>query len=205
MPVKTQIVYIHGGDAPESKDEYYDLLRSMPFDPYAPERQSWRKWLAESTAETHEFIYVVMPDKYNADYIAWSIWFEKVVPYLRDGVVLIGHSLGCGFLLRYLTEYTLPVRISQLHLVAPVVDAIDCSGVGDFVIDVATWSHFASRIEAVHLWHSSDDTLVPMHHSERFSAVYAEAVLHTFTDRWHFLQSEFPELLEVIQEKAMRT
>lgn len=201
MSEKAQIVFIGGGDSPETKTEYYDLLRSMSFDPYAPERQSWRKWLAESTAETHEFIYVAMPDKYNADFIAWSIWFEKVIPHLRDGVILIGHSLGGGFLLRYLSENRLPVSIAQLHLVAPVVDSTDCPGVGEFTIDLASWSGFMSESAVVHLWHSSDDTLVPMHHSTRFASTYPEAVLHAFTDRWHFLQSEFPELRAVIEQK----
>jgi uncharacterized protein len=203
MSAKTQIVFIHGGDAPETKTEYYDLLRSIPFDPYAPERQSWRKWLAAATAPTHEFIYVAMPDKYNADYIAWSIWFDKVVPYLRDGAILIGHSLGGGFLLRYLSEKTLPVVVAQVHLVAPVVDTFECSPVGGFIIDLKTWSGFKSDISAVHLWHSSDDALVPLHHSERFNAVYTGAVLHTFTDRGHFLQPEFPELLSVIQTETV--
>jgi uncharacterized protein len=201
MSDKTQIVYIHGGDSPETKTAYYDLLRSIPFDPYAPERQSWRKWLAESTKDTHDFIYVAMPDKYTADFIAWSIWFEKVIPHLRDGVILIGHSLGGGFLLRYLSENRVPVSIAQLHLVAPVVDSVDCPGVGEFIIDLASWSGFMSNIAAVHLWHSSDDTLVPIHHSERFAKACNEAVLHSFTDRWHFLQPEFPELLSVITQK----
>jgi uncharacterized protein len=199
MSNKRQIVFIHGGGSFDSNEEFYAALRTWTYDPYQVERKRWRDSIATALVDTHEFMVPAMPNKQNADYIAWSIWFEKVVPYLRDGAVLIGHSLGGGFLLRYLTENNLPVRISQLHLVAPVVDAIDCPGVGDFVIDVATWSHFASRIEAVHLWHSSDDTLVPMHHSERFKAVYPEAVLHTFTDRGHLLQSEFPELLSVIQ------
>ncbi len=196
---KTQIVFIHGGDSFATKAELYEFLRNYRFDPYASESKKWREWIKESLIDTHECFMPRMPNAWAADFTAWSIWFEKLVPHLRDEVILVGHSLGGGFLLRYLTEHTLPVRISQLHLVAPVVDAIECPGVGDFVINVATWSHFASRIEAVHLWHSSDDTLVPMHHSERFKVACPEAVLHTFTDRWHLLQSEFPELLAVIK------
>lgn len=142
-----------------------------------------------------------MPCKQNADYTAWSIWFEKMAPYFRDGVILVGHSLGGAFLLRYLTEHILPVTIAQLHLIAPVVDDVDCNDVGGFKIDVANWPGFARSIKSVHLWHSTDDVYVPIHHSERFLAKYPQATLHRFTDRGHFLQSEFPELEAVIKNQ----
>jgi len=198
MTPKTQIVFIHGGDSFATKEELYAALRKRVFNPYTLEQKKWRDWIKEQTTETHEFFYLQMPNAWSADYTAWSIWFEKMIPYLRDGVILIGHSLGGGFLLRYLTENTVPVTIAQLHLVAPVVDDLDCPGVGEFHIDVRNWPGFQSVPQAVHLWHSTDDTLVPIHHSERFKVLYPNAELHTFTDRFHFLTETFPELLSVI-------
>jgi predicted alpha/beta hydrolase family esterase len=196
--MKLQIVFIHGGDSFDTKEELYAALQKRTFDPYSVEQRKWRDWLKEQTSETHDFLYLQMPNAWSADYVAWSIWFEKVIPYLRDGVILIGHSLGGGFLLRYLTENKLPVSIAQLHLVAPVVDDRDCPGVGGFQIDIAHWSGFKTVPQAVHLWHSSDDTLVPLHHSERFATAYPTAILHTFTDRGHFLTESFPELCTAI-------
>jgi uncharacterized protein len=189
---KTQIIFIHGGDAFRDGEKLYELLRVMDFNPYE-EKNKWRESIIEALQNSHESHTLEMPNKLWADYTAWSIWFEKMVPYLRDGVVLVGHSLGGGFLLRYLSEHQLPVRIGQLHLIAPVVlgDLSDCEG---FSIDLSTWSGFQSQIEAVHVWHSADDTLVPIHHSEQFVEHYPAATLHRFHDRWHFLQPEFPEL-----------
>lgn len=191
---KTQVVFIHGGDSFATKEEMYAAIRSWTYDPYKPERKRWRDWLATELTDTHELIAPAMPCKQNADYTAWSIWFEKVLPYLRDGVVLVGHSLGGGFLLRYLTENQLPVQVSQLHLVAPCVDQV--SG---FNIDLTNWSGFRSVPHSVHLWHSYDDAIVPIRQSEQFMEVYQEAVLHTFSDRFHFLTETFPELLAVIR------
>lgn len=198
--MKSQIVFIHGGESFASAGDFYSALRSWSYNPYQRERKRWRDWIAAELVETHEFFAPAMPSKQNADYTAWCIWFEKIIPHLRDEVVLIGHSLGGAFLLRYLTENTLPVSITQLHLVAPVVDDLDCPGVGAFRIDVQAWPGFQSLPVAVHLWHSSDDTLVPIHHSERFQSLYPAAGLHTFTDRFHFLTETFPELLAVIRE-----
>ncbi len=195
----TQIIFVHGGNVFATNEEFYTSLRDWTYDPYAPARKHWRTSLMEETVVTHDFLFLEMPNKQNADYIAWSIWFEKVIPVIRDGAVLIGHSLGGGFYLRYLTEHALPVSVAQLHLVAPVVDTLECPGVGDFTIDVATWSGFKTQIGVVHLWHSVDDTSVPIHHSERFQEKMPAAVLHRFTDRGHFLQPDFPELTAVIK------
>jgi pimeloyl-ACP methyl ester carboxylesterase len=196
--MKPQIIYIHGGDSFDSDEEFYTFLRDLTFDPYKQELQTWRKWLEEQVAESHEFIYMTMPNKFNADYEAWAIWFEKLMPFLSDEVTLIGYSLGGGFLLRYLTENKLPVVVKQLHLVAPVVDDKDCPGVGGFKINLNTWPGFATECISVHLWHSSDDLLVPLHHSERFVVKHPTAHLHIFTDRGHFFQPEFSELLAEI-------
>lgn len=197
--MKPQIIHIHGGDSFDSDEEFLVALRARDYDPYAPEVGKWKNWIKESTTETHDFIAPQMPNALNARYEAWVIWFEKLVPYLRPDVILIGYSLGGGFLLRYLSENKLPVNVKQLHLVAPVVDDCDCPGVGGFKIDLATWTGFASTITTVHLYHSSDDPLVPLHHSERFAIAYPSAQLHIFTDRNHFFQPEFPELLAEIR------
>jgi hypothetical protein len=197
---KTQIVFIHGGDSFDTLDEFHDALRSWTYNPYAEERKRWRDAIIKATESTHEGIVPSMPNKQNADYVAWSIWFEKIVPYLRDGAVLVGHSLGSGFLLRYLTENKLPVTVSQLHLVAGVIDDVECPGVGEFGIDIVQWSGFASVIDDVHIWHSADDTYVPLHHAERLAVKYPQATTHYFEDRGHFLQPEFPELQQEIQK-----
>lgn len=196
---KTQIIFVHGGNSFDNSSEFYDYLRSCEFDPYKPERVRWRNTIATNLATSHESHFLQMPNALNADYIAWAIWFEKMISYMRDGVILVGHSLGGGFLLRYLTENKLPVTVAQLHLVSPCIDELDCPGVGGFKIDIATWSGFASEIQEVHFWHSVDDTLVPLHHSERLLEKYPTAHLHKFTDRGHFLEPEFPELLAIIK------
>jgi len=197
---KPQIIHIHGGDSFDTDEEFFASLRTREYNPYEPEVQKWKNWIKESVAETHDFIAPQMPNALNARYEAWVIWFEKLVPYLRDEVTLIGYSLGGGFLLRYLTENKLPVMVKQLHLVAPCVDEKDCPDVGGFKIDLTTWSGFKNDIGSIHLYHSSDDPLVPIHHSERFVSVCPQTQLHTFTDRNHFFQPEFPELLaEILQ------
>ena len=65
-----------------------------------------------------------MPNKDMARYSAWKLWFEKYFQFLDHGeLILIGHSLGAMFLVKYFAENQFPKKVAQLHLVAPVLDA----------------------------------------------------------------------------------
>ena len=44
-----------------------------------------------------------MPNKDMARYSAWKLWFEKHLPFLdSEKLIVIGHSLGAMFLIKYL-------------------------------------------------------------------------------------------------------
>lgn len=193
--MKPQIIFIHGGDAIRDPEKLYKVLRARSFNPYE-QKKKWREELFASLADSHECHTLQMPNAFCADYEAWKIWFEKMVPFMREEVVLVGHSLGGGFLLRYLTENSLPVAILQLHLIAPVViDLEDCDG---FLINADSWSGFKNEPKSVHIWHSTDDKLVPVAHSEKFIEIYPKAIFHRFNNYGHFLTEAFPELEAVI-------
>jgi len=59
-----------------------------------------------------------MPEAYNPDYIKWKKEFERFD--VDENTILIGHSCGGGFLLRWLTENK--VKVLKLILVAPWLD-----------------------------------------------------------------------------------
>jgi predicted alpha/beta hydrolase family esterase len=145
-----------------------------------------------------------MPNSKNASYKARKIWFEKLFPYLNDeGTILIGHSLGTIFLLKYLTENTFPKTISQLHLVGTILDEQEMPEfedyLGDFAFDITTIPSITKQVKQVFIYHSKDDDCCPYSHAERLSAFLPDATLLTFTDRGHFRQADFPELLEKIR------
>lgn len=48
------------------------------------------------------------PNKQNAQYPEWKLFFEKTIAQLEDGLILIGHSLGASFLVKYLSENKIP-------------------------------------------------------------------------------------------------
>ena len=160
-------------------------LTDTEYDPYS-RRPSWKKWLADGLSDRFESFVLSMPSTQNASYPAWKIWFEKLFPYLNDQkTVLVGNSLGGIFLAKYLGENTFPKRISELHLVAPVLDNEGLIGesVATFAFDIKNLSHLASQADQIHIWSSLDDPVVPRSHAERYHATIAGSILHTFENR----------------------
>lgn len=199
---KGQVVFISGGDSFSSHEAFYAYLRSQEFEPHSTPYRRWRDWLqSELEPAGFEWLYLEMPNKQNADYQAWKIWFEKVIPFIEPGTPthVVGYSLGACFLLRYLTEHEAPFTINCLHLVALCLP-LDGEELGSFGVDIQSLPFLHTKAQAIELYHSSDDPICPYAHSERVVAAVPTATLHTFTDRGHFFQPSFPELLAQIQK-----
>ena len=194
-----QVVVIHGGETFDTYEQYLDALAAWEYDPTKPEYKDWKKHLPETLGEEYEVIRPTMPSKYNAKYVEWRMWFEKVIPYLRDDVSLVGHSLGGLFLAKYLTENTLPVRIQSVHLVAAPYDATSTgTTLADFSIP-DTLDGLWNQCGNVFLYHSTDDTVVPVSNMHLYQDKLPYARASIFADRGHFNQETFPEILEDIK------
>lgn len=196
--MKRQIIFIHGGETFDTYEEYVEYLKNYAIDFSRTKEKRWR-----DTLETELGVEVIapsMPSPKNAKYAEWKIWFEKYLPILEEGVVLIGHSLGGIFLAKYLAENALPKKAAAVFLVAaPYSDEGDYVpySLADFVLppSLAPMTRQASRIILVH---SEDDMVVPYGDLARYKKALPEAEVMTFTDRGHFLQESFPELVHKI-------
>ncbi|MEI7478132.1 MAG: hypothetical protein WCJ81_06695 [bacterium] len=61
----------------------------MPYDPYKPEGKRRREWLKTALPEDSEMIQMRTPCKENAHYSTRKIMFEKLIPYLKEDVILV--------------------------------------------------------------------------------------------------------------------
>lgn len=194
---RRQIVYIHGGQAFDTKEEFFEYLKTTPFNPFESTQINWPKTL-ETLGEGYEVAAPIMPQKFNAKYEEWKIWFERLIPFLKDGVTFIGWSLGANFIAKYLSENRLPVRIGAVHMVA------GCFGwAGGFVLPESL-TLFAKQAERIFLYHSKDDTLVPFSDFEKYATALPHATRVIFSGRGHFTQPEFPELMDNIIKTGPR-
>lgn len=97
--MKKQIIILHGGDTFDTQEEYLEFLKGWQiiFEDYRTEKRDWKKGLAEKLGPDFETIMPNMPNKINAKYFEWKIWFKKFIPHFNSEVILIGHSLGGTF------------------------------------------------------------------------------------------------------------
>ena len=81
-----------------------------------PKSQRWMNWLAEQlTAKDYDAIAPDMPTPWEPKYLAWKETFEKFP--VTDQTLLIGHSCGAAFLVRWLLDTN--KKVKKLILVSP--------------------------------------------------------------------------------------
>lgn len=204
---KKQVFYIHGADAFSDHGNFLKYLekieiRDLPWAGDSPKR--WSKTLREDLGEEYEVFTPLMPNKLNAHYEEWKIWFERHFEYLYDDIILVGWSCGGYFFSKYLLENQFPFKIKALILMAApfenVDDDPDGEDGGDFAFDISRTSELAEKTDNIVIMHSKDDFVVPYEHALKYKKALPEAELITFEDKNHFLVEELPELVAKIKE-----
>lgn len=198
--MRTQVVVIHGGDSFRTHEEYVRFLRDFPLtiEQVRPKRD-WKSFLPEALGEGYDVLAPIMPNKTNARYAEWALWFEKMFPFLQDGVILVGHSLGGMFLAKYLAEHVFPRRIGALLLVAAPHN--HSGEVGDFILPESL-DGVARQVDKIFFFHSTDDDVVPFSELAEYQKQLPNASAMTFTDRGHFNQPKFPEIVHCIKDNV---
>src|SRR5262245_46218365 len=106
MKSKKQVLVIHGGDFFDSRKEFIESLQKeeVTMEDLIPSAKRWKDNLQSDLGKSYEVLFPKMPIKEDARYDEWKMWFEKIIPFLKQDAVLVGHSLGGIFLARYLRE-----------------------------------------------------------------------------------------------------
>lgn len=195
-----QVVVIHGGDSFATYEDYITFLKEFEID-FERSGKGWKALLGETLGESYTIISPSMPNKQNAKYEEWKIWFEKYIPILKDDVVLIGHSLGGSFLSKYLSEERLPIRIRATFIIAAPYDEDDGRKLVEFT-PPNSLKLLEEQGGEVFLYHSSDDPIVDFSELSKYTQRLPQAHPRIFTDRGHFIQEEFPELVKDIRSLA---
>lgn len=198
--------YVHGGDSYSKYENFLQSLRTATVR-NLPGRDSsafWTKTLAEDLGEDYEVFMPAMPNKQNAQYEEWKIWFERHFEYLREEVILVGWSLGGMFLAKYLSENNPPFDIKSLYLLAAPCgeytqeqDDADCLS---FKFSAEVAGNIAKTAENIEIWHSEDDFVVPIVEAHWYKMHLPGAKLRIFKDKNHFLLPELPELIADIKQ-----
>ena len=196
--MEKQVVIINGGDTFETYDIFLKYLKESEFylDRCISNKRDWKPWLRTELGEGYETIIPSMPNSANAQYSEWKIVFEKMIPFLNDGVILVGHSLGGSFLLKYLSETVFPKKVEGVFLVAA---AFDKDTYGYPLASFTLPKVLEMPTKNIFLYQSKDDPVVPFSAMENLKKAFPSATAVVFEDRKHINTETFPELAEDIR------
>jgi len=180
-------IILHG--KPEKEEYYSDEYPSAS-------NAHWLPWLQKQllmrdiAAHTPE-----VPRSYVPDYAVWREEFERFD--ITPETILVGHSCGAGFIVRWLSEHP-EISVGKVVLVAPWIDP-DRDEMTDF-FDCTIDPDLAKRTKGIMIFESDDD-FISVRKSVRILRDTIKDIQHRqFHHYGHFcLQDlgtqEFPELL----------
>lgn len=185
-------IILHGGP---SKEEYYDP--SLP----SMSNSYWIPWLQAQLLK-HDIPTVTPEVPWSFDR-NWDTWSKELERYdIGPETILIGHSTGGGFIVKYLSIHE-NLKVGKVVLVAPWLDPDREHTVNffdDFEVDPTIVSRAAHGIM---VFNSSDD----QESVQKTVHILREKVQHIdyreFENYGHFWfdekkMSKFPELLEEV-------
>jgi predicted alpha/beta hydrolase family esterase len=192
-----QIIVIHGVDTFDSYDDYLAFLQGYEIDKSIFCKGGWKENLPKDVGGEYEVLLPSMPNKFNAKYLEWKIWFEKMIPLFEPEIILIGYSLGGIFLAKYLAENNFSKKAKALFLVAAPFNDVDIYSLADFGLPTSL-EKCAEQVENIFIYQSEDDPVVPFFEAAKYQEKLPKAQLKIFKDMGHFNQDNFPELVEQI-------
>lgn len=196
-----QIVVLHGGDTFNTREEYQSYLRSLTtIKENFSVTSDWKYSLGRKLSDEYEILNPRMPNSNDAEYLEWEIWFEKLIPMLGDEVILIGHSLGGSFLIKYLATKKIDRKPLATILVSPPYDGLASYEPTYSFTAPADLRLLEEQAGQLYLIHSEDDPVVSFEEHKIYKSKLDTVKVLIFKDRQHFNQEEFPELITLINK-----
>ncbi|MBI4062535.1 alpha/beta hydrolase [Candidatus Gottesmanbacteria bacterium] len=186
-------IILHGGP---SKKEYYD--------PEAPSMSNahWIPWLQGQLLKAD--IATAAPEVPHSFDRNWKVWNREVERFeIGPDTILIGHSTGAGFFVKYLSIHK-DLKVNKVILVAPWLDP-DHEHTKNFFDDFEIDPNFVSRTAGVTIFNSDNDQTsvlktVRILRDKIKNIGYKEFHNYGYFTFEDMKTAKFPELLETIQK-----
>ena len=193
-----QVVVIHGGTTFAHYEDYLQSLQSKPvYVDRLTYKPMWKELLQDNLGDEYQVLLPSMPNKTNASYKEWALWFTNVSKVFTDDCILIGHSMGAIFLAKYLSEHTFAHRIKATILIATPYDDESEEDLTDFKLEGIT-DVFRSQAGTTIVINGDDDPVISVSDIEKYRSDLPDAEFITLPAPDHFMRVEFPELTKRI-------
>jgi uncharacterized protein len=194
-----QIIAIHGGTTFRQYDDYLASLSDKTvYVERLRHQPMWKELLQGELGNEYDVLLPSMPNKTNAKYAEWKLWFERIAEIAEDDVILVGHSLGAIFLAKYLSEEAFPKRIRATFLVAAPYGDESTEDLGDFKIETIS-DRFKEQAGEVVFYFGEDDPVIAIGEMHRYQQAIPDAEYNVHPAPDHFARIAFPEIVERIR------
>lgn len=179
--VKRQVLFIQGGGH-GTHDEWDSKLVDS---------------LRRALGPDSDVIYPRMPQEDDPSYRRWKPVLERELGELRDGAVLVGHSVGGTLLIKLLSEQPPVCALGAIVLLAaPFV------GEGGWSSEeLQLPSDLEARLPEgvpIHVYHGLADEVAPPAHLDLYARAVPRARVHRLPGRDHQLNADLREVAAVI-------
>jgi predicted alpha/beta hydrolase family esterase len=159
--------------------------------------------LRRELGEGYEIHYPRMPNEADPKVATWGPALERELAALRNGAIVVGHSVGGTILINVLTESAPSIALDAIVLIAaPFI------GEGGWESEeMEPASDLAERLPVgvpVLLYHGEDDDEVPVAHVERYAERIPRARVCRLAGRDHQLNADVSEVARDIRELTSR-
>jgi len=155
-------------------------------------------YLEDALRKSYDINYPKMPDENDPDYKSYKIKIDEELKRINGKVILVGHSLGSCFLLKYLSEETIDKDIIAMFLIATPFWGGNGWQYEGFTLD----DEFASKLPAnilIFFYHSADDEVVPFSHLALYAEKLPHAIIRKIIGRGHQLKNDLSEVVHDIK------
>lgn len=153
--------------------------------------------LQRGLGDDFDIHYPRMPNEDDPSYELWKPALEQQFTMLRDGAILVGHSVGGTVLIRLLAELGAIPKIGGIFFIAtPFL------GDGGWSFDGVQFSpDLGGRLPQgvpIHFFHGLADKTVPSSHVELYARAVPDGRVHRLPGRDHQLNNDLSEVASVI-------
>lgn len=176
-------------------------------------KADWYPWLKhELEKEGVHVIIPSMPDAHHPQIVPWVTTLQEALPEPDAKTYMIGHSIGCQALLRYIETLPPNPDIGGLLLVAPWTKLKENSYESDADVEIArpwietpiNWKKVFARAQNTRAIFSTNDPFVDYEKESHFFRQKLNADILIEENKGHFTSHdqivEFPGIFSLIQK-----
>lgn len=158
---------------------------------------AWDSKLVESLrrelGQGYEIHYPRMPHEDDPSYASWQAKLERECETLRDGAILVGHSLGGTIVVKALTEQLSAQKFAAIFLVAAPFVGDGGWSAKDLQFPADLGARLPSGIP-IHFFHGLEDEVAPSSHVDLYARAVPQAHVHRLSGRDHQLNGDLSEI-----------